>query len=37
MAARPLSMSDVRAVIDPDELYAEAQGSGSAPYRVSVA
>lgn len=59
MGARPLSMSDLRAVIDPDELkkgqqildqrglahlartddklYAEAQGSGSAPYRVAVA
>src|SRR5262245_55960708 len=59
MGARPLSMSDLRAVIDPDELkkgqqildqralahlartadklYAEAQGSGSAPYRVSIA
>lgn len=59
MGARALSMSDVRAVIDPDELkkgqaivdqrglahlartadklYAEVQGSGSAPYRVSVA
>lgn len=58
MGARSLSMSDLRAVVDPDELkkgqtildqrglahlartedklYAEAQGSGSAPYRVSV-
>jgi hypothetical protein len=59
MGARPLSMSDLRAAVDSDELkkgqvildqrglahlartddklYAEAQGSGSAPYRVSVA
>lgn len=58
MSTRSLSMSDLRAVVDPDELkkgqvildgrglmhlahtgdklYAEAQGSGSAPYRVSV-
>lgn len=59
MSVRTLSMSDVRAVVDPDEvikgirifderglmhlvrtpdkLYAEAQGSGSAPYRVAIA
>lgn len=59
MAVRTLSMSDLRAVIEPDELkkgqaildgraashlartedklYAEVQGSGSTPYRVSAA
>jgi uncharacterized Zn finger protein len=59
MAIRTLSMSDLRAVIEPDELkkgqaildgravahlartedklYAEVQGSGSTPYRVSAA